>query len=86
LSCARIICNSTKPLDAASPSVPVLIQSWTIPLAWLARMAQAWGRQCQYKQLLELDDRLLADIGISRTAVQEARGSPLYLIAWRDSR
>lgn len=86
MSCASIICSSTDVLDAASPSVPSLIQSGTIPFAWLAQMAQAWERRCQYKQLLELDDRLLADIGLSRTAVQEVRRSPLYLIAWRDSR
>jgi uncharacterized protein YjiS (DUF1127 family) len=36
--------------------------------------------------LLELDDRLLADIGISRRAGDEARRSAAYLIAWRDSR
>ena len=44
------------------------------------------GTASQYRQLLELDDRLLADMGISRTAVEEVRRSPLYLIAWRDSR
>ncbi|MDP3074899.1 MAG: DUF1127 domain-containing protein [Bradyrhizobium sp.] len=49
-------------------------------------MARAWERRSQYKQLLELDDRLLADMGISRTAVEEVRRSPLYLVAWRDSR
>ena len=46
----------------------------------------AWERRCQYRQLLELDDRLLADMGLSRTTVEEVRRSPLYLIAWRDSR
>jgi uncharacterized protein YjiS (DUF1127 family) len=86
MSCASIICNSTNPLDAASPSSPVLKQSWTTPLEWLAGKAEAWERRCQYKQLLELDDRLLADMGLSRTSVQEVRRSPLYLIAWRDSR
>nr|WP_291862974.1 DUF1127 domain-containing protein [Bradyrhizobium sp.] len=38
-------------------------------------MASAGERRCQYKQLLELDDRLLADIGISRSAVEEVRRS-----------
>jgi uncharacterized protein YjiS (DUF1127 family) len=86
MSCPSIICNSTNPLDAASPSFSVVAQSWMFTLAWLVGLAQAWERRCQYKQLLELDDRLLADIGLSRTAVQEVRRSPLYLIAWRDSR
>jgi uncharacterized protein YjiS (DUF1127 family) len=60
--------------------------SWKIPLAWLAGIALGWERRYRYRQLLELDDRLLADIGLSRTAVEEVRRSPLYLIAWRDSR
>jgi uncharacterized protein YjiS (DUF1127 family) len=60
--------------------------SWKIPLAWLAGIALGWERRYQYRQLLELDERLLADIGLSRTAVEEVRRSPLYLIAWRDSR
>jgi uncharacterized protein YjiS (DUF1127 family) len=49
-------------------------------------MARGWDRRYQYRQLLELDDRLLADIGVSRTAAREARRSSLYLLAWRDSR
>jgi uncharacterized protein YjiS (DUF1127 family) len=82
-------CGSTNPtntLDAASPSFPDLGWSWKIPLAWLAGLALGWERRCQYRQLLELDDRLLADIGVSRMAAEEARRSPLYLLAWRDSR
>ncbi|WP_363318159.1 DUF1127 domain-containing protein [Bradyrhizobium sp.] len=55
--------------------LPAFIRSWKIPLAWLAGMASAGERRCQYKQLLELDDRLLADIGISRSAVEEVRRS-----------
>jgi len=86
MSCGSNICNSTNTLDAASPSFSDLRWSWKIPLAWLAGIALAWERRCQYRQLLELDDRLLADIGLSRTAAQEVRRSPLYLLAWRDSR
>ncbi|MBR1236632.1 DUF1127 domain-containing protein [Bradyrhizobium sp. AUGA SZCCT0182] len=43
-------------------------------------------RRRQHKQLLELDDHLLADIGMSRTTVEELRRSHLYMMAWRDSR
>jgi hypothetical protein len=85
MSCGSTTSNSTYFIDAPSPSFPDL-RWWKIPLAWLAGMAQAWERRCQYKQLLELDDRLLANMGLSRTAVEEVRRSPLYLIAWRDSR
>jgi uncharacterized protein YjiS (DUF1127 family) len=73
-------------LTQTSPSFPDLEWSWKIPLAWLAGIATRWERRRQYRQLLELDDRLLADIGLSRTIVREVRSSPLYIIAWRDSR
>jgi uncharacterized protein YjiS (DUF1127 family) len=86
MSCGSTTCNSTNTLDAASPSFPAFRWSRKIPFAWLAGIALGWERRCQYRQLLELDDRLLADIGVSRTAVQEVRRSPLYLTAWRDSR
>jgi uncharacterized protein YjiS (DUF1127 family) len=78
--------NSTNTLGAASPSFPDLGWSWKIPLAWLAGIVLGWDRRRQYRELLELDDRLLADIGVSRAAAEEARGSSLYLRAWRDSR
>jgi uncharacterized protein YjiS (DUF1127 family) len=86
MSCGSIICNPTNNLEAASTSFPDLRWSWHRPLAWLTGIALGWERQHQYSELLQLDDRLLADIGLSRTAVQEVRRSPLYLIAWRDSR
>jgi hypothetical protein len=56
------------------------------PAGVAGRNGTGVDRRHQYGQLLELDDRLLADIGVSRTAAKEARRSPLYLIAWRDSR
>jgi uncharacterized protein YjiS (DUF1127 family) len=86
MSCGSTTCNSTNTLGAASPSFPDLRWSWKIPLAWLAGIALGWQRRSQHKQLLELDDRLLADIGVSRMAAEEARRSQLYLIAWRDSK
>ena len=85
MSCGSTTSNSTYTIDAPSRSFPDP-GWWKIPLAWLVAIALAWERRCQYRQLLELDDRLLADMGISRTAVEEVRRSPLYLIAWRDSR
>ena len=78
--------TSTNTLDAVSLSFQDLRWSWKTPLAWLVARILGWERRRQYKQLLELDDRLLADIGLSRTIVKEVRTSPLYIIAWRDSR
>ena len=86
MPCGSTICNSTNTIGAASPSFPALGWSWKIPLAWLAGIALGWERRCQYRQLVELDDRLLADIGLSRTTAEEARRSALYMLAWRDSR
>ncbi|WP_404525989.1 DUF1127 domain-containing protein [Bradyrhizobium diazoefficiens] len=48
-------------------------------------MACAWERRRQYGELLELDDRLLADLGLSRSTVEEVRRSPLYFEAWHHS-
>ncbi|TYL83181.1 DUF1127 domain-containing protein [Bradyrhizobium rifense] len=78
--------HSTNTLDAGSPSFRVSRWSWSSPLSWLVGIAREWERRCQYRRLLELDDRLLADMGLSRTTVEEVRRSPLYLAAWRDSR
>ena len=86
MTCGSTICNSTSNLEAASTSFPNLRWSWKIALAWLAGIALGLERQYQYRELLQLDDRLLADIGVSRTAAEEVRRSPLYLIAWRESR
>ena len=86
MPCGSTPCNSAITLDATSPSFPNLGWSWKIPLAWLATTALGWERRYQRRQLLKLDDRLLADIGLSRTTAEEARRSALYMLAWRDSR
>jgi len=85
MPCGSTTRNSTSTLDTVSPSFPNLRWSWKIPLAWLAEIALRWDRRRQYRQLLELDDHLLADIGLSRTTAEEARRSSVYMIAWRHS-
>jgi uncharacterized protein YjiS (DUF1127 family) len=86
MSCGSTTYNPTTTLDATSPSIPNLEWSWKIPLAWLTGIALWLDRRYEHRQLLELDDHLLADIGLSRTDVEEVRRSHLYLTAWRDSR
>jgi uncharacterized protein YjiS (DUF1127 family) len=86
MSCGSSSCNSTKTVDGASSSPPPLRRSWKIPVAWLTGIAMWLKRRHQYRELLELDDRLLADIGLSKMTAVEARRSHLYMIAWRDSR
>ncbi|WP_244552550.1 DUF1127 domain-containing protein [Bradyrhizobium sp. Ghvi] len=41
------------------------------------------ARRRQYNELLDLDDRFLADIGVSRTMIAEARKASFS--DWRDS-
>jgi uncharacterized protein YjiS (DUF1127 family) len=84
MSCGSTPSNSTCTIIAPTLSLPD-VRGWTILLAQLAGMASAWERRSQYKELLELDDRLLADMGLSRSTVEEVRKSPLYLEAWRHS-
>jgi uncharacterized protein YjiS (DUF1127 family) len=86
MSCGGTASNSATTLDATSPSFPDPGRSWKIPLAWLSGIALWLDRRYEVRQLLELDDHLLADIGLSRTDVEEVRRSHLYLTAWRDSR
>jgi uncharacterized protein YjiS (DUF1127 family) len=86
MSSGSTIRNPANNLEAASASFLDLRWSWHSPLAWLIAVALAWERRHQYSELLELNDHLLADIGLSREDVEEARRSPLYLLAWRDSR
>jgi len=84
MSCGSTTSNSTYNNHAPARSFPDS-RWWKIPLPWLVGIVSAWELRCQYRQLLELDDRLLADMGISRTTVEEVRRSPLDLVAWRDS-
>ncbi|WP_349628798.1 DUF1127 domain-containing protein [Bradyrhizobium sp. AUGA SZCCT0177] len=86
MPCGSTTGNSTNTVGSASTSFPDVGWSWKIPLVWLDAIAMRLERRRQHKQLLELDDHLLADIGMSRTTVEELRRSQLYMMAWRDSR
>jgi uncharacterized protein YjiS (DUF1127 family) len=86
MSCGSTSCNPIHNFEAVSTAFPDLRRSWHRPLALLTEISLGWDRRYQYCELLQLDDRLLADIGLSRTAVEEVRRSSLYLLAWRDSR
>jgi uncharacterized protein YjiS (DUF1127 family) len=83
-------CSSTRgSSDTSHTALPAFLDLgwfWKFPFAQLAGLALWLERRRQYSELLELDDRLLADIGVSRTIVEEVRRSSLYLDAWRDSR
>jgi uncharacterized protein YjiS (DUF1127 family) len=86
MPCGSTPRNSSSTPDAASPTRPDLTGSCKILLAWLAKIALWWVWRPQHRQLHDLDDWLLADIGMSRTGANEVRRSELYQSAWRDSR
>jgi uncharacterized protein YjiS (DUF1127 family) len=81
-------CASANDIQAASSEFPVRRRRRQIALSWLAGIALWRERRRQHRQLLELDDRLLADIGISRQdAVEEALKSSLTnVLMWQASR
>jgi uncharacterized protein YjiS (DUF1127 family) len=85
MSCGSTTCTSTNYLETASPSFPDLGWSRQIALAWLSKIALGWERRRQRRQLLELDDRLLSDIGISKQqAAEEAlKSSWARIMTWR---
>ncbi len=83
-SCGNATCPSTNYIETVPLSFPDLGWSRQILLARLARIALGWERRHQHRELLELDDRLLADIGISRQdAVEEAlKSSWTHVMMW----
>jgi uncharacterized protein YjiS (DUF1127 family) len=86
MSCSSTARGSTGTSHAALSAFPDLRWFWKFPLAQLAGIALCLEQRRQNSELRELDDRLLADIGVSRTTVEKVRMSSLYLDAWRDSR
>jgi uncharacterized protein YjiS (DUF1127 family) len=88
MPCGSTTYIPTNHIETASLSRRDLGWSWQIPLSWLAKIAPkiAFGleQRHQRRELLGLDDRLLADIGISREqAVEEAlKSSWARLLMW----
>ena len=89
MPCGSTAYIPTNHIETASPSRRDPGWSWQIPLSWLAkiasRIAMGLERRYQREELLGLDDRLLADIGISREqAVEEAlKSSWAHLLMWQ---
>ena len=84
-------------IETASPSRRDRAWSWQIPLSWLAKIASrtaskiaskialGLARRHRRRELPGLDDRLLADIGISREqAIEEAlKSSWAHVLMWQ---
>jgi uncharacterized protein YjiS (DUF1127 family) len=71
MSCGNGTCTSIHYRTPVSASLPHLRWSWQLPLEWLTKTAQYCERRSQRRELLELNDQLLADIGLSRHQVAE---------------
>jgi uncharacterized protein YjiS (DUF1127 family) len=85
MSCGSTICTSTIYDLPASPPFAGFERFWPNLLAWLTRTSSTCDQHYQRRQLLELDDRLLADIGVARDrAVEEAcKSGWIRLTMWR---
>jgi uncharacterized protein YjiS (DUF1127 family) len=85
MSCGNTICISTSYDLAISKPFAGFERFWPSLLAWLTRTSGACDQHYQRRQLLGLDDRLLADIGLSRDrAVKEAcKSGWIRVTMWR---
>ena len=89
MPCGSTVYIPANHIETASPSCLDLGWSRQMPLSWLAKIAAktALGleRRHQRRDLLGLDDRILADIGISREqAVEEAlKSSWAHILMWQ---
>jgi uncharacterized protein YjiS (DUF1127 family) len=88
MSCDSASCAPANDIETTPSSFPDRGRFWQIPLSWLAGIALRCERRRQHRQLLELDDRLLADIGISRQhAVEQAlESSWIRVLMWQTYR
>jgi uncharacterized protein YjiS (DUF1127 family) len=72
MSCSGTTCTTSYEIAAAKP-FGGFEWLWQRPSVWLAKFNRGCEQSHQHRQLLELSDRLLADIGLSREqAVEEA--------------
>ena len=89
MPCGSTTYIPTNHIEKASPSRQDPGWFWQIPLSWLAKIASkiamGFERRHQRRGLLELDDRLLADIGMSRErAFEEAlKSSWAHPLMWQ---
>lgn len=84
MSCGSTNCTTRYDIPASMPFA-ALEWLWQRPSVWLAKINDGCERSRQRRRLLELDYRLLADIGLSRDdAGEEARKSFWFgLTMWR---
>jgi uncharacterized protein YjiS (DUF1127 family) len=84
MSCGSTLCITRYEIPA-SKRFAGFEQIWQKPSEWLARISDGCERNHQRRQLLELSDRLLADIGLSREQAVEETCKSFWIGAtvWR---
>ena len=74
MSCGSATC----PRSAFATIVQPAAGGMPFPLGWLPVLRQMHDRWRQRQALLDLDDRLLEDIGITREEAERAARKPLW--------
>jgi uncharacterized protein YjiS (DUF1127 family) len=84
MSCGSTACTSTTHIETASPWFSDVRWLWRISIAWLTIIAQFCEQRSRCRELLELDDHLLADIGLSRHQIADdaLKNSRALLTIW----
>jgi uncharacterized protein YjiS (DUF1127 family) len=73
MTCADQVSSALLTIPAPTPAWPD--RSWREWLAFIPRRyGRMWERRRQHDALLQLDDRLLADIGLSREQARREAG------------
>lgn len=79
MSCGSTTCTS-KSIQTNNPTRPLVGPAWSVPnpFVTLTKIGLMHERWRQRQRLLELDDRLLADIGVSRREALEEAHKPFW--------
>jgi len=76
MSCGSTTCSHSASLQIAiARPAAVRVPS---PLAWVQTLKRQHDRWQQRRALLDLDDRLLADIGITREEAEREASKPFW--------
>jgi uncharacterized protein YjiS (DUF1127 family) len=80
MSCGSTQCSSSLPYSSPQTlAIPAPFTGWG-RMCWrvAARLLRLYDRQLQRRMLLELDDRMLTDIGLTREQAQTEGRKPFW--------
>ena len=84
MSCGSTACTTKYDIPASKPLAGIEWY-WQKPSVWLAKVSRGCERRHERRRLLEPEDRLLADIGLSRehTVGEACRSFRIGVTMWR---